>query len=65
MIAAVCNADALQYGLYPLVTLCGRYLLIKERQHDVFRDGQFVDKIEALEYEADVLFANLGQLAWR
>ena len=62
MIGAMCDANALQHGLHPLVALRGRHLLIKERQHHVFSNRQFVDQVETLENEADIVFANAGQL---
>ena len=45
-----------------LLALGGRNVQIAQRQLDVLIDIEFVDQVEALEYEADVALAELGAL---
>ena len=65
VIGTMRNTDAFQDRLNPFLPLACRYLLIQQRQHDVFSNSQFINKIKALKYETDIVFANFGQLRFR
>ena len=65
VIAAMRNVHSLQNCLHPLLPFLRRYVLIQQRQHDVFRYGQFIDQVEALEDETNVVLADVRQPAFR
>ncbi len=63
VIAARDDADFLQHGIDPLLAFGRWHFLVQQGQFDVIEHGEFVDQVETLEDEADVVFAQLRKLA--
>src|SRR5690606_5017069 len=58
------NLHLFKHFLHSFLSFCCRYFGIDKRQLDVFKDGEFVDQIKALEYETDIMLAQIGALAF-
>src|SRR3546814_4168737 len=59
---AVADADLVHHLVGAALALAGGDVVIQQRQLDILTDRQFVDEVEALEDEAEILLATIGQL---
>ena len=64
VITTVHDLHLIQYNFYALFALGTFYAKIDEGQLDIFKHCELVDEVKALEYEADVAFAQVGPFAF-
>ncbi len=62
MLGAVGDADPVHHRIDARAPIRGRHIVIKQRQLDILAHRQLVDQVEALEDEADVALAEVGEL---
>ena len=62
MLGAVRDADLVEHSLDPLPALRCRVIVIEQRELDILAHRKLVDQVEALEDEADVALARVGEL---
>jgi hypothetical protein len=60
----VADADLVHHLVGAAAALGRGHLVVQQGELDILPNRQFVDQIEALEDEADIGLANLGQLAF-
>src|SRR6185295_11045221 len=65
VLLASCQADCGQCFVRALVTRCGVDAEVKHRQLNVLERRSSRQQVEALEYESDLLTANVGALVLR
>ncbi len=63
MVAAAGDAHLIQHLVHTPTAFRAGYFQVKQRQLHVFEYRQFIDQIETLEHEADVLFSEIGALS--
>jgi len=64
VIAAMHDLHFVQYHFHALFAFGSFYAKIDQGQLDIFKHGELIDEVEALEYEADVAFAQVGSFAF-
>ena len=64
VVAAVHDLHFIEDHFYALFPFGAFYAEIDKGEFDVFENGQLIDQVEALEYEADITFAKVGPFAF-
>ena len=62
MSGPVRNADPIHDGCDPMLALACRHIVVQQRKLDIFGDREFVDQVEALKDESDIVLTQMREL---
>ena len=65
MVAAVHHIHLIEHLVHRFFAVAAAHFGVDQRQLHVFKYRQFIDQVKALKDKADIVFAQLGTLAFR